>query len=74
MAAEILHQVKLGNKYYWALKGRNFRNKGVSFSIVGSNISGPAVYDVVHTVKNDQTGAYADITMTKLIQILQASE
>ncbi len=78
MSASILHQVKLKRRYdvvdVWCLRGLDFVNDGTRFSIVASAVTGEDLYDVVHTVKNTETGRMADIQMNNLIKILLKSE
>jgi nitrate/nitrite transporter NarK len=74
MAAKILQQRILGNKQVWYLDGLYFVNKGVKYTITASESTGPGIYDVIHTIKNIQSGSYAQIEMKRLIQILLESE
>ena len=70
MPAKILEQRNLNGKQTWCLSGRFFTRTGVRFEIVGSEITGPGIYEVKHTVKNTISGSYARIMMTSLIPTL----
>jgi hypothetical protein len=74
MAASILQQKRIGNTQVYYLAGCHFSKNGSKFQVIGSESTGPAMYDVVHTINNLLTGTYAYIAMPKLIQILQDSE
>ena len=74
MPAGILHQKKLNGNLIWTLSGRFFRHSNVRFEIIGSSSTGPGVYDVMHTVKNIDKGAYADVMMSKLVEILKTAD
>jgi hypothetical protein len=74
MPAKILHKLKLETESFWSLRGCDFSNKGVHFSIIGSESTGPGIYEVTHTVKNVKSGAYSYIPMLKLINILLESD
>jgi len=74
MAAKILVQSRIDNMLIWHLTGCNFSKGGTSFLVVGSESNGPGFYDVIHTIKNLNTGTYANIQMPKLIEILQTCE
>ncbi len=70
MASKILQQKRINNNPVWCLCGTDFISKGVQFTIVGSESTGPGIYEVQHTIKNVATGIYAKILMPKLIEIL----
>lgn len=74
MPAKILQKRNFNGKQIWFLSGRFFTHTGVKFEIVGSEITGPDIYDVKHTVKNTITGAYASILMSSLLPILMECE
>jgi len=70
MAAKILSKSRLGETYVWTLKGTFFTSLGVQFQIVGTESTGPGVYDCIHTVKNTESLKYKTIEMRRLIGIL----
>jgi hypothetical protein len=74
MTAKILHKPKFGNQLVWSLCGCDFSKDGIPFTVIGSESTGPGIYDVIHTIKNLNTGTYANIQMPKLIEILQTCE
>jgi hypothetical protein len=74
MPAKILHKQRMGSESFWSLCGCDFINSGVQFRVVGSESTGPGVYDVTHTIKNVKSGTYSYIPMPKLINILLESE
>ena len=74
MAAKILRQQRIGADLFWFLGGCDFINSGVQFRVIGSESTGPGIYDVTHTIKNVKSGTYSYIPMPKLINILLESE
>jgi len=74
MAAKILRQQRIGTDLFWFLGGFDFINSGVQFRVIGSESTGPGIYDVTHTIKNVKSGTYSYIPMPKLIKILLESE
>jgi hypothetical protein len=74
MPAKILHKQRMGSESFWSLCGCDFNNRGVQFRVIGSESTGPGIYDVTHTIKNVKSGAYSYIPMPKLINILLESE
>jgi hypothetical protein len=74
MPAKILHKQRMGSESFWSLCGCDFSNNGVQFRIIGTESTGPGVYEVTHTIKNVKSGAYSYIPMPKLINILLESD
>jgi len=74
MAAKILRQQRIGTDLFWFLGGCDFNNNGVQFRVIGSESTGPGIYEVTHTIKNVKSGAYSYIPMPKLINILLESD
>lgn len=74
MAAHILQSRILGSRQVWYLTGLDFIHKGIRYTITGTESTGPEIYDCLHSVKNTQTGSYAQIQMKRLIQILLDSD
>jgi len=74
MAASILQQRTIGTRKIWYLSGLDFTHKGTRYTITGTESTGPEAYDTIHTIKNVQSGTYANIEMKRLIQILHESE
>ncbi|MBK7214573.1 MAG: hypothetical protein IPH88_14985 [Bacteroidales bacterium] len=74
MPAKILHKQRMGSESFWSLCGCDFNNNGVQFRVIGSESTGPGIYDVTHTIKNVKSGTYSYIPMPKLINILLESE
>jgi hypothetical protein len=74
MTAKILTKFRIGAEDFWSLSGCDFTNNGVLFTIVGTESTGPGIYETTHTIKNVDSGAYAYIPMPKLINILLESE
>ena len=71
MASPILKQRKIDGVMRYYLDGRDFVYNHVPFTIVGSELTGPNPYDVIHTVKNIPACKYAELAMDRLISILQ---
>jgi hypothetical protein len=74
LTAKILTKFRIGTEDFWSLSGCDFSNKGVLFTIVGTESTGPGIYEASHTIKNVKSGAYSNIPMLKLINILLESE
>jgi hypothetical protein len=74
MAAKILVQTRINNMLVWHLSGCGFSKDGIQFKVIGSESTGPGIYDVTHTIKNVQKATYAYINMHNLIEILQTCE
>jgi len=70
MAAKILLQTKLNGIKVFYLGGTEFTYENTPFSIVGSEITGPSIYEVDHIVKNVREGKYSRIPMDRLINLL----
>ena len=51
MSAKILRQQRIGTDLFWFLGGCDFNNSGVQFRVIGSESTGPGIYDVTHTIK-----------------------
>jgi len=74
MSASILQQRTIGTEKIWYLNGLNFTNKGIEYTIIGTEKTGPGAYDTLHSVKNRASGTIGQIEMKRLIQILLESE
>jgi len=70
MASPILRQRNLNGIKVYYLEGTEFTFENTKFSIVGSELTGPSIYDVNHIVKNGKECKYACIPMDRLIHIL----
>jgi hypothetical protein len=52
------------------LEGTEFFYENAPFRVVGSEITGPSIYEVNHIVKNVKECKYSFIPMDRLINIL----
>lgn len=70
MASQILQSRKLNGLRVYYLSGTDFTYNHTQFSIVGSETTGPSIYEVDHIVKNVKECKYSIIPMDRLINIL----
>lgn len=70
MASPILKKRKLNGNQVFYLDGLHFTYDNTEFSIVGSEITGPGIYDVDHIIRNNRDHKYKAVPMDRLIPLL----
>lgn len=57
----------LNSRPVYCLNDRFLTINSHKYEVIGTEVTGPGVYDCIHTLKNLQTGAYTDVKMTDLL-------
>lgn len=70
MASPILKKRNLNGEQVFYLDGLNFTYDNTGFSIVGSETTGPGIYDVNHIIRNNRDHKYKSVPMDRLIPLL----
>lgn len=52
----------------YCLNDRFLTINGHKYEVIGTQTTGPNVYDCIHTLKNLQTGTYTDVKMSDLLE------